>query len=29
MAPATITSCQPQNVNQASGPANRRVWQVR
>ncbi len=28
-AASTMTSCQPQNVNAASGPANSRTWQVR
>jgi hypothetical protein len=28
-AASTITACQPQNVNAASGPQNSRTWQVR
>ncbi|MCY1417799.1 hypothetical protein D9M71_333410 [compost metagenome] len=29
IAASRITSCQPQNTKLASGPPNRRVWQVR
>jgi hypothetical protein len=29
IAASTMTACQPQNVNDASGPQNRRAWQVR
>jgi hypothetical protein len=29
IAAATITACQPQNVNAASPSENRRAWQVR